>query len=177
MKTRKFVLLSFALMMGATSIFAQGWRNAGRPGYGYGDGPAYRYGDESGYGYGAGYRNNGFGPGSCLMILPGLTEEQRNKITEMEINHQKGMVELRVKQRAAMDPVERNEIRGEMMEKILAHRDAVREQLTEQQQKQLDLLQSRRLNNRRGFAPGCRGRRGGAAFGRRGGGYGYRGRW
>lgn len=156
---KKMTLLMVALMMGATTIFAQGWRTTNRPGNV--DGPRF----------------GAYGPGTCIMLLPDLSGEQKEKITAMEVDHQKEMVELRVKQRSAVDLLEKHEIRGEMLKKVLAHRSAVRDLLTEEQQKQLDLLQSRNANRPGGFMPGCRGPRGRAGSGRQGGGFGFRGGW
>jgi len=155
MKTGKFAIVLIALLLGTTTLFAQGWRNADRPGYGY----------------------NSYGPGTCLNLLPDLTEDQKAKITELETAHQEAMAELRVKQRSTFDPIEKNEIRGEMLKKVQAHRDEVKSLLTEEQQKKYDLLHARAAYGRRGgFAPGCRPGRGQAGYGGRGG-RGYRGGW
>jgi hypothetical protein len=159
MKRKKIALLFVALMIGATTIFAQGWRNTNRPGNV--NGPRFE----------------AYGPGNCMMLLPDLTDEQKEKMTAMAVDHQKGMVELRVKQRSTADPIEKHEIRGEMLKKVMAHRSGVRDLLTEEQQKQLDLLQSRNVNRPGGLKPGCRAPRGRAGFGRQGGGFGYRGGW
>jgi hypothetical protein len=153
MKTGKFALVLIALMLGTITLFAQGWRNVNRPAYNY-----------------------GYGPGTCLNFLPGLTEDQKAKITELETTHQKAMVELRIKQRSTFEPIEKNEIRGEMLKKVQAHRDEVKSLLTEEQQKQYDLLHARTAYGRRGFAPGCRPGRGQAGYGNPGG-RGYRGGW
>jgi hypothetical protein len=108
---------------------------------------------------------------------------------ELETSHQEAMAELRVKQRSTFDPIEKNEIRGDMLKRVKAHRDEVRNLLTEDQQKQYDLLQTRNNYGGRGFVQGRRGGRGQAAFnGRRGrgpggncgyymGGRGFRGGW
>lgn len=169
MKTKKFKTITWvfiALLMGTTTVFAQPGRNIDRTGFGYG--------------YGGGY---------CLNVLTDLTEEQQEQITKLEASHQEAMVELRIEQRSAVDPIEKNEIRGEMLKRVKAHRDEVRSLLTEEQKKQYDLLQARRNYGGKGFARGYRGRRGQAAFGSRrgrgqmgncryyGGGRGYRGRW
>jgi hypothetical protein len=153
MKTKKFALILIALMLGTTTIFAQGWRNANRPDYNY-----------------------GYGPGTCLTVLPDLTEDQKARITELETTHQEAMVELRVKQRSTYEPIEKNEIRGEMLKKVQLHREKVKNLLTEEQQKQYDLLQARNNYGGRGFAPGRRGGRGQAGYGGRGG-RGFRGGW
>lgn len=154
MKRAKFFLLFIVLLLGGITTFAQGWRNAGRPGFG------------NGYGRG------GFGPGSCLMYLTGLTEDQKTKIIAQETSHQAGMAELRVKQQSLSDPDEKIATRIEMLQKVLAHRGEVRKLLTEEQQKQYDLLQNGNFYGRRGFAPGY-----GRGPGGRRGGFGYRGGW
>jgi hypothetical protein len=153
MKTGKFALVLITIMLGTTTIFAQGWRSANRPGYNY-----------------------NYGPGTCLTVLPDLTEDQKAKITELETTHQKAMVELRIKQRSTYEPIKKNEIRGEMLKKVQAHREEVKNLLTEEQQKQYDLLQARNNYGGRGFVPGRRGGRGQAGYGGRGG-RGFRGRW
>ncbi len=141
-----------ALMMGASTVFAQGW----------------------GRGYGEVNGNFGHGPGYCVNFLPDLTEEQIEQITEREITHQKAMAELRVKQRSAVDLEENMEIREQMLERVQAHRDEVHGLLTEEQQKQYDLLQNRRNYADGRFYRGRRGGpRGGAFRGRCGRGYGF----
>ena len=148
MRTGKMIWMTMILVLGSTTLFAQGWRNANRPGF-----------------------RNGYGPGACIYALPGLTGEQKTKITELQINHQKEMVEWRVKQRATIDPVEKNTLRGEMLKKVQAHRLEVRNQLSEEQQKQLDLWQQQNFRSRC-MAPGGRGPRRAPPGGR-----GFRGGW
>ncbi len=150
MKTGKFAIILIALMLGTSMIYAQGQRNFNRPGYGY-----------------------GYGPGTCLTVLSDLTEDQKSKITALETAHQESMAELRVKQRSTFEPIEKNEIRGEMLKKVQVHRNEVKSLLTEEQQKQYDLLQAGNNCGGRGFAPGRRGNRGPAGYGGRG----YRGGW
>lgn len=145
MKTRKFAIILIALMLGTSMIYAQGRRNFNRPGYGY-----------------------GYGPGTCLTVLSDLTEDQKAKITALETAHQETMAELRVKQRSTYEPIEKNEIRGEMLKKVKSHREEVKKLLTEEQQKQYDLLQARNNYGGRGFAPGRRGNRRPAGYGGRG---------
>ena len=180
MKTEKFVLLLVILLLGAITVFGQGRRYAGRPGYGYGNGYGYGYGYGNGYGngygYGYGYGNDyGYGPGSFVMFLSDLTEDQKAKMIELETNHQKEIVEWRIKQRSTFDPEEKIAIWGEMQQKVLAHRSEVRNLLTEEQQIRYNLLHAGTFYGRGRFAPGCRGRGGRAAFGRRGGFGGFRG--
>ncbi|MEE4286913.1 MAG: Spy/CpxP family protein refolding chaperone [Mariniphaga sp.] len=151
MKTNKFAFILIALMLGTTTVFAQGWRNANRPG-----------------------RN--IEPGTRMNILLDLTEEQQAKIEELRTAHLDAMTELRVKQRSTFDPIEKNEIRGEMLKKVKAHRNEVKSLLSEDQQKKFDVLQNAGFN--RGGRVACRqgGQRGQAGYGGRGG-RGYRGGW
>jgi Spy/CpxP family protein refolding chaperone len=151
MKTNKFAFILIALMLGTTTVFAQGWRNANRPG-----------------------RN--IEPGTRMNILLDLTEEQQAKIEELRTAHLDAMTELRVKQRSTFDPIEKNEIRGEMLKKVKAHRNEVKNLLSEDQQKKFDVLQNAGFN--RGGRVACRqgGQRGQAGYGGRGG-RGYRGGW
>jgi Spy/CpxP family protein refolding chaperone len=151
MKTNKFAFILIALMLGTTTVFAQGWRNANRPG-----------------------RN--IEPGTRMNILLDLTEEQQAKIEELRTAHLDDMTELRVKQRSTFDPIEKNEIRGEMLKKVKAHRNEVKSLLSEDQQKKFDVLQNAGFN--RGGRVACRqgGQRGQAGYGGRGG-RGYRGGW
>lgn len=153
MKTKNFVWMFIALMLTSTTLLAQGRRNVNQAGY-------------------------GSGQGTCMAVLSDLTEEQQAKITELEAAHQEAMAELRVEQRSTFEPVEKSEIRTEMLKKVRAHREEVRNLLTEEQQKQYDLLQARNNYGRKGFAQGRRGCRGQAAFQGRGGrGRGYGGNW
>jgi hypothetical protein len=154
MKTGKFAFVLIALILGTSMIYAQGRRNFNRPGYGY-----------------------GYGSGTCLTVFSNLTEDQKAKITELETAHQEAMAELRVKQRSTFEPIEKNEIRGEMLKKVQAHRDEVKNLLTEEQQKQYDLLHARAAYGRRGgFAAVCWSGLGQTGNGGRGG-RGYRGGW
>lgn len=165
MKRKTVAGALIALLLGTTTLFAQPRGNMDRPGYGY-----------------------GYGPGMCVNVLDNLTEEQKEKIKDLEISHQKAMVELRVERRSTVDPIEKNEIRGDMLKKVKAHRDEVRNLLTEEQVKQFDALMANNYYGRRGFN---RGRRGGPGAVRGGwagngpgagcpyyrGGRGYRGGW
>ena len=115
----------------------------------------------------------GYGPGTCLYVLSDLTEDQKTKIAELEVSHQKTMAELRVKQRSTYDFDEKIVIREEMLQNVQAHRNEVRNLLTENQKKQYDMLHSQygvaggRFNAGRGAGPWQGG------YGRRG----FRGGW
>lgn len=65
MKTGKFIWMTLALILTVSAVFAQGRRFMNRPGYGMG----------AGYGFGPGYY--------CMNFIPGLTEEQQSKISEL----------------------------------------------------------------------------------------------
>lgn len=152
MKTGKFAIILIALLLGTSMIYAQGRRNFNRPG-----------------------NACGYGPGTCLTVLSNLTEDQKAKISALETAHQETMAELRVKQRSTFEPIEKNEIRGEMLKKVQAHHDEVKTLLSEEQQKQYEMLHARNFGGR-GYAPGCRAGRRQAGYGGRGG-RGYRGGW
>lgn len=152
MKTGKFALILIALLLGTTTLFAQGWRNANRP-------------------------ERNYEPGTCINILLDLTEDQQTKIEELRTSHLEAMTGLREKMRSTVDPIEKNEIRGEMLKKVKAHRDEVRSLLSEDQQKKFDVLQDAGFNRGRRFAYRQRGPRGQGNFGGCPGGRGYRGGW
>jgi Spy/CpxP family protein refolding chaperone len=153
MKTGKYALMLVVLMLGASTVFAQGWRNAGRNSM-------------------VGQGNPG--QGLCLNFLTDLTDEQQEKITELIADHQEEMAELRTKQRSTFEPVEKNKIRGEMLQKVQNHRDEISNLLTEDQKKQYNLLQPGMNCYGRAYAPRFRGNRRQDAFGGRGG-RGFRG--
>lgn len=127
-KLQKFAWVFFALALGTTTLFAQGWRNGNR----------------------TFVQNNQIAP--CLTQISGLTEEQSAKIAELNENHQTAMTELRNERRSTVDPIEKNEIRGKMLKNVKAHREEVKNLLTEEQQKQYDQLYFRGNNfgNQRG---------------------------
>lgn len=152
MKTGKFAFILIALMLGTTTLFAQGWRNANRPARNY-------------------------EPGTCMNILLDLTEEQQAKIEELRTSHFDAMAELRIKMRSTVDPIEKNEIRGEMLKKVKAHRDEVRSLLSEDQQKKFDVLQDAGFNRGGRFAYRQGGPRGQGNFGGCRNGRGFCGGW
>lgn len=152
MKTKKFAFILIALMLGTIPLFAQGWKNTNRPVQNY-------------------------EPGTCMNILLDLTEDQQAKIEELRTSHFDAMAELREKMRSTFDPIEKNEIRGEMLKKVKAHREEVRSLLSEDQQKKFDVLQDTGFNRGGGFAYRQRGPRGQGNFGGCRIGRGYRGGW
>ena len=110
----KFAWVFFALALTTTTVFGQGYKN----------------------------RNNAFNNQNqvCLNQITDLTDEQKAKIEEMGKSHQKEMTALRGTRQSTQDAIEKNEIRGAMLKTVKAHRETVRDLLTEDQQKQFDLL-------------------------------------
>ncbi|MFW6246102.1 MAG: Spy/CpxP family protein refolding chaperone [Tangfeifania sp.] len=137
LKITKFTLVFLTFVLTATTVFAQGWRGGNRLGYGQN---LNRAADSS--------------PLTCTNMIQGLTEEQITEIQSLESEHQKVMGELRTERRSTVDAIEKNEIRGEMLRKVNAHREEVRNLLTREQQQQYDLLQARNQGWRQGFAQG-----------------------
>lgn len=152
MKTRKSAFILIALMLVTSMIYAQARRNFNRP-----------------------LRN--YEPGTCMAILLDLSEDHQTKIEEMRILHLDTMAELRIKMRSTFDPIEKNEIRGEMLKKVKAHRDELRSLLSDDQQRKYDVLQDAGFNRGRGFAYRQGGTRGQGNFGGCRNGRGYRGGW
>ncbi len=119
-KLSKFAWAFFALALTTTTVFGQGYRNSNN----------------------AFYNQNQV----CLNQIADLTDEQKTKIEELEISHQKVMTELREERQSTRDAIEKNEIRGTMLKTVKAHRETVRNLLTEEQQKQFDLLRTNGIN-------------------------------
>ncbi len=113
---------------------------------------------------------------TCLNYLSDLTEDQKTKIAALEKSHQETMFQLRTDRRSTVDAIEKNEIRGEMLKKVKAHRTAVKNLLTETQQKEYELLQARYNNFRNQQFQGNRGNRRGNNQGFRQGNRGNYGR-
>ena len=132
-KLQKLAGVFFALALGTTTLFAQGSGN--------------------------GNRVNNNQNGNCLQQISGLTEKQQTEIQTMEQSHQKEMAELRDNRRGTVDAIEKNEIRGEMLKKVQAHQNAVKNLLTADQQKEYDNLHAQRNNYQ-----GTRGRNHGQQF-------------
>lgn len=120
-KLRKLAWVFFALALGTTTVFAQGWKN--------------------------GKNSNNNQNQACLNQISDLSEEQKTKIQEMESIHQKEMTVLRDERRSTVDAIEKNEIRGEMLKNVKSHQTAVRILLSEEQQNQYALLHARNQNS------------------------------
>lgn len=150
MKNLGLVLIFSILMLSTSIVSAQGWRNQRQAG-----------------------SNPGEGQRMCLNLLADLTQEQMDQIAQLVNAHQEAMDELRTEMRSTFDPAKKDEIRAQMLQKVQEHRNAIRNLLTEEQQKQYDLLHASAGGPGRGFANGGRG------FGGRGGfcRHGFRGGW
>jgi len=119
MKTSKLINVAwvfFALVLTTTSVFAQRGRRANA------------------------VQNNQNLP--CLVQISDLSEDQKESIKELEVDHQKKMAELRIERRSIVNAVEKSEIRTEMLKNVEAHRNEVKSLLTEEQQAQYDQLQA-----------------------------------
>jgi len=145
-KLHKFAWVLFALATATTTVFAQGGRNGNNG-------------------------NNGQNM-ICLEQISDLSDDQKSKMQELENNHQEKMTALREKRQSSNDAIEKNEIRGEMLKNVKAHREGVKNLLNEEQQKQYDQLftGNSSYQNQRGNGNfrGCRQYPGGQAYGRRG---------
>lgn len=122
-KLIQFAGVCFALVLTATTVFAQGWRNGNRA-----------------------FENQNY---TCVHFISGLTDEQITKIKELETNHQKEMNELRYNRRSTGIIDEKDEVRAEMLKKVEVHRTAVKNLLTDDQKKEYDQLH---LYRNRGYA-------------------------
>lgn len=162
LKIRRLALVFLTLVLTGSTVFAQGWRGGNRAGYG---------------------RNLNWAADTmqltCINMIQGLTEGQIIEIQSLESEHQKAMAQLRTERRSTVDAIEKNEIRGEMLKRVKAHREEVRDLLTEEQQLQYNLLQARNQGWRQGFAqgkrnvPGRAGFKGRNSYGRGSAGAGY----
>lgn len=123
-KLQKFAWVFFALALGTSTLFAQGWRNGNR----------------------TIAQNNQ--AGSCVNLISDLTDKQIDAINELETKHQEEMDALREKRRATVNFEEKDLIREEMLENIVDHRSEVKELLNEDQQKEFEMLQLRGNNFR-----------------------------
>lgn len=122
--------------------------------------------------------------GYCINHLPDLNEKQQEKINTLDEEHWRTMDELRLKQRAESNAVEKSKIRTTMLENVQAHREAVKKVLTREQQEAFDKWQNNNSTiGRQAYARDCRGQGRfscnavrGAGYGARGAGYGQKGR-
>jgi hypothetical protein len=91
-------------------------------------------------GRGNGNRYNQSQNENCLATISDLTEKQQLQIQEMENKHHEEMAVLRTKRQSTTNAIEKSEIRTEMLKKVEAHRNKVKEILTADQQKQYEQL-------------------------------------
>ncbi len=135
-KLSKFAWAFFALALTTTTVFGQGYKN----------------------------RSNALNNQNqvCLNQITDLTDEHATKIEELGKSHQKVMTALREDRQSTQDAIEKNEIRGTMLKTVKAHRETVRNLLTEDQQKQFDLLATN--GNNYGNRNGNRNSQGGQQF-------------
>ncbi len=151
---KKFAWVFIALALGTGTLFAQGRRST--------NGTF----DQNNQNY------------SCVNYISGLTDKQANEISVLETKHQKEMDVLRDKRRSTTNFEEKDLIREEMLENVVAHRSAVKKVLNEDQQNEYDLLQlsGNNFRNQRGYG-NFQGRgpavRQGYGMGIRGGSRGY----
>lgn len=143
-KLQKFAWVFLALALGTTSLFAQGWRNGNR---------TFVQNNQEIY---------------CVEVLTNLTDDQVSSITELEDKHQETMDELRNQRRSTVDLDEKDKIRENMLENVVAHRSEVKNLLTEEQQKEYELLQLRGNKFRNQRAINQRGNRSSLGNGRQG---------
>lgn len=113
-KLRNIAWVFFALVLTASTVFAQGWRDGNRASFNP-------------------HRNG-------LNEISGLTEKQQTQVAAMEEKHLEGMDELRDKRRSSTNAIEKSEIRTAMLKKVEAHRNSVKKVLTADQQKQYEAL-------------------------------------
>ena len=138
-----------------------------------------KQGRGNGYGYGQGY-GQGYGRNYCLNAIPDLTDEQKTKIEDLRTAHMKEMqnfrnqmrekrahlITLQTADKVDMKAVnstidEMTALKNQQMKSNAAHRQEVRNLLTDSQKVYFDAH------------AGNRGHGKGMGQGRRGGGYGY----
>jgi hypothetical protein len=90
----------------------------------------------------------------CCMGIPGLTDQQRTEISNLENQHRKEMDALRSEWRKSGAYSQREAHLTEVDKKVEAHRDAVRKLLNEEQKSFFDNQQGRYKMNRTGREPG-----------------------
>ena len=86
----------------------------------------------------------------CLTRISDLTSEQKIRILELDENHQKVMDELRTERRSVYDFERKNEIREKMQKVKEVHQSDVKNVLTQNQQREYDLIRSNTAGSKRG---------------------------
>jgi hypothetical protein len=87
-------------------------------------------------------RGNRGAAGSCCMNIPGLTEEQKTRITGMEQQHLKEMQEMRDARRKSGSYADRDAYQAAVGQKVTDHRNAVRNLLNADQKIIFDNIQA-----------------------------------
>lgn len=130
---QKLFWVFFALIITTTSVFSQGWRNNNT------------------------VQNNQ--NQTCLEQISNLSKKQIQEIEKLEKVHQENMTELRTQRRSTVNAIEKSEIRTEMLKKVTAHQNEVKNLLSAEQQKEYALLHKNGSNytNQR-FAQNVNGR-------------------
>jgi hypothetical protein len=121
-KLHKFAWTFFALALITTTVFGQNNRNN--------------------------ITENNKQNATCLEQISDLTETQKTQILNLESSHQEKMAEFRNQRRSTVNAIEKSEIRTEMLKNVEAHRNEVKSLLTDNQQKEYDLLHYRGNNYR-----------------------------
>lgn len=111
---QKLLWVFFALIVTTTSVFSQGCRNGNK------------------------VQNNQ--NQACLQQISNLSEEQVKEIEKLEKVHQESMTGLRTQRRSTSNAIEKSEIRTEMLKKVEAHQNGVKNLLSAEQQKEYALL-------------------------------------
>lgn len=126
-RLHKFAWAFFALALSTTTVFSQGWKNGNRRN-----------------------QESGIQKQTCLNYIQNLTEEQVTEIGSLGATHKEAMNELRNQRRSTSDAIAKSEIRVEMLQKVEAHKNEVRNVLTAEQQKAYDAfpLQNYSMKNR-----------------------------
>lgn len=93
----------------------------------------------SGNNYAVRGRNNP-GNGTCINQITGLTQTQKDQMSELLKNHQQAMNNLREQRRSTTDLAQKDQIGKQMDTEVTNHRNAIRALLNEDQQKQFDQL-------------------------------------
>jgi hypothetical protein len=88
----------------------------------------------------AGRGRNHLANGTCVSRISGLSQDQKDRITALETQHQTTMNELREQRRSTTDVSQKDQVRKQMDSQIDSHRNAVRAILNPDQQKQFDQL-------------------------------------
>ncbi len=77
---------------------------------------------------------------TCINQISGLSQDQKDRITAMETQHQSAMNDFREKRRSTADATQKDQIRMQMNSQVESHRNAVRAILNADQQKQFDQI-------------------------------------